>query len=358
MATDILIRKQFIIANQPHIETLAQAPLQSFSTDMAAPLKECKVYFNPMQEGEGTPSPNNVMAITGWNKITISQFQRQVIQDATNEDWTVGWLTAGGMLNASASYRTSDYIPVLSGTTVKIKFTNQTNERAWYCIAYYDSQKKFLIRNNQGYITEDITCTVSYEGLKYIRISINRASDVLISIEPITTYLIDWSSTGTVYGGYIDLLTGEVWKTWDIVSSSVLSDWLLNRTSLLYESGKAIRCYCPENGAGSAIKWTVQCTHFSDVGPVGNWAKDAERKDGYVVEAQGRSIMFIASGLGFTTKQEWAQWMVDNNVQYVYPLAAPVLITALTPTQIKTFRGTNNIYSTANGNIDIKYWTH
>ena len=37
---------------------------------MIAPLKQCKVYFNPIQEGEGDPSPENVRAIKGWTGLT------------------------------------------------------------------------------------------------------------------------------------------------------------------------------------------------------------------------------------------------------------------------------------------------
>ena len=51
---DILARKQFIIANQPHIEE-ASGSIATFNTDMAAKLKECKVGFKPKQEGEGNP---------------------------------------------------------------------------------------------------------------------------------------------------------------------------------------------------------------------------------------------------------------------------------------------------------------
>ena len=53
----ILARKQFIIANQPHVVTPAAAPLQSFETDMAAPVKECKVYFKPVQDLHGYSKP-------------------------------------------------------------------------------------------------------------------------------------------------------------------------------------------------------------------------------------------------------------------------------------------------------------
>ena len=54
---DILARKQFIIANQPHIAKPAAAPLQNFVTDVPAPLKECKVHFAPVQDLHGYDRP-------------------------------------------------------------------------------------------------------------------------------------------------------------------------------------------------------------------------------------------------------------------------------------------------------------
>ena len=54
---NILARKQFIIANQPHVVSPAAAPLQNFVTDMAAPVKECKVEFKPVQDLHGYDRP-------------------------------------------------------------------------------------------------------------------------------------------------------------------------------------------------------------------------------------------------------------------------------------------------------------
>ena len=42
----------------------------------------------------------------------------------------------------------------------------------------------------------------------------------------------------------------------------------------------------------------------------------------------------------------------------IYPLADPFLVTTLTPTQLKTLRGTNNIWSNSNGNLEVAYWKH
>ena len=36
-------------------------------------LKEGKIYFTPIQEGSGTPSPENVRAIKGWDGIEVTR---------------------------------------------------------------------------------------------------------------------------------------------------------------------------------------------------------------------------------------------------------------------------------------------
>ena len=67
---DILARKQFIVANQPHIKNASDAII-TFKTDVAAPLKKCKINFAPIQTGSGDPSPTNVCPISGWNEIQV-----------------------------------------------------------------------------------------------------------------------------------------------------------------------------------------------------------------------------------------------------------------------------------------------
>ena len=51
-------------------------------------------------------------------------------------------------------------------------------------------------------------------------------------------------------------------------------------------------------------------------------------------------------------------YLAENPIDVVYPLRTPTLITTLTPIQLKSLIDTNNIWSNANGNIEVKYWTH
>ena len=59
-----------IIMNSPHIAT-SSGSIANFQTDLASPLKSCKVSFLPVQEGTGDPSPNNVRAISGWDELNV-----------------------------------------------------------------------------------------------------------------------------------------------------------------------------------------------------------------------------------------------------------------------------------------------
>ena len=85
---DIQKAKRKIIMNQPHVETLTSDAV-SFTTDMKAPLKECKVSFSPVQEGEGDPSTTNVRNITGWNGVSVKNGENTYSIDWTDDVGTV-----------------------------------------------------------------------------------------------------------------------------------------------------------------------------------------------------------------------------------------------------------------------------
>lgn len=55
----------------------------------------------------------------------------------------------------------------------------------------------------------------------------------------------------------------------------------------------------------------------------------------------------------FATVDAWKAELASNNVQLVYPLAAPIEVD-LTPTEITTLLGTNNLWSDT-GDIDLTY---
>lgn len=49
-----------------------QGELLQFFSAGDANISSCKVYFSPKQSGEGTPSPENVRPIEGWNGVEVT----------------------------------------------------------------------------------------------------------------------------------------------------------------------------------------------------------------------------------------------------------------------------------------------
>ena len=70
-----------------------------------------------------------------------------------------------------------------------------------------------------------------------------------------------------------------------------------------------------------------------------------------------KNFYLYYEGLATATLAEAQAWCSENPVEIVYPLANPVHY-SIDPITLKTLRGTNNIWSTANGNIELKYYTH
>lgn len=60
----LIERRRQILLNTPRIATISDG-IATFKTDVPANIKDCKVYFTPVQAGSGDPSPDNVRPISG-----------------------------------------------------------------------------------------------------------------------------------------------------------------------------------------------------------------------------------------------------------------------------------------------------
>ncbi len=225
---DTLNLRQRILLNQPHIESVS-GDIASFTTDMKAPLKECKVSFMPVQEGEGDPSLTNVRNITGWNGVSV--------------------------------------------------------------------------KNGEN------------------------------------TYSMDWTdSVGTVYGGYIDLVKGELVAEWYSISTTAWKQFKQNNG---YKAYKAL------NQPNHAFGIPILCNMVSKYASF-----NSNNMNGNVI--QPHNTVTGATGTIYLALDE----NIDiSNIQVVWKLIEPVHH-QLTPQQLLTLKGTNNIWSNSNGQTEVKFWTH
>lgn len=373
---DILARKQFIIANQPHIEKLAAAPLQNFVADMAAPLKECKVYFQPVQEGSGDPSPDNVRAISGWTGLDIYMASTNL----WDEQWELGDYNGGNgnPKESSSIIRSTNYIAVEENMTYC--FNCSVDCGVWpYDINYNAIQLK---PGSTGYFWQlyrhSPTNITIPEGVKYVKITsaqngtyqypINFSYPSTIeTYEPYRgqTIPLNWTNDiGIIYGGYVDLITGEVWKTYhhmiiNKTSQVGIFPWLgINTDSATGEEFTAVLWKRTSTdpkakGYNNLICYCDQYPYHS----LGSSTRVMNTAGMYDGDSYGPSLLLPTSLIG-TTSESLATFMEDKTFNFVYLMRTPELVTTLTPTQLKSLIGQNNIWSNANGNIEVSYWKH
>lgn len=105
------VYKQRFKANEPYLQT-ATGNVANFTTDMVAPLKECKINFLPIQ-ASGTPSPDNVLPITGWTECDLWKTGKNIVHQ-------VGWSTSNVSSSTGQRYTSNSY-----GTTINT--TDPTN---------------------------------------------------------------------------------------------------------------------------------------------------------------------------------------------------------------------------------------
>ena len=173
-------------------------------------LSSLKVYFSPIQSGTGDPSPSNVRPITGWTGVNVTR-------------------SGKNMLNKANYFADTNYIAFARTTTIgadgsiKLKPGTYTFSASQIAdtIAITNKENRFITTISNSNVA---TFTVSENieiGITFIKM--NDSAETLFSynyqlecgatpttFEPYVgnIYQADWTSQGTQYNGYIDLISG------------------------------------------------------------------------------------------------------------------------------------------------------
>ena len=265
-----------ILLNTPHLET-ASGSVAHFSTDMAAKLKECKVSFLPQQAGSGDPSPSNVRAISGWTSCDVVRSGKNLINDQTAViyDRTTspsGWsisntaksITLKVKSNSTYTISCDSSLAIFRGGTINIDPTTVSSSKV-PLVTYVDSvsitgQRKFYTITTG---TDDIWLIIQASGTQVTartaQIQVELGSEST-SYEPYQSnqITVSWADLGTIYGGFIDVLRGELVQEWESIASyngeTLPGEWLSDRD--VYAQGAT-----PTTGAHVVYKLATAVTY-------------------------------------------------------------------------------------------------
>lgn len=397
----VMEQRRSIIANEPHLYTATGNPT-TFSTDMVGRLAQVKCAFSPVQSGSGDPSPSNVRPITWWTGINVyhgedqteyttipvtfpalgknllnplaKQEQASPISSSadTKRTFVPGSCVIG--LSAANYYRANyaDYVKNISLQSNSIQFTsgNATGYGIGYVIdnakpgetytfsvesmsasctavlMYYKSDGTFIKFDNisGGIKTRTVPADTAimvlciYAGLSNSDVTCTKP--MLEKNSSATTYE---PYTNTVYGGYADIVNGQLVAEWTSAVANGSYDW-----SFTESVGKN---RVNTNGVtlcGKAAKADGQI--------IFNYAKSGKTNafDGWI-SGTGNILLYVPSEIN--SASAWSSYLSDNPLQICFELATPIVY-PLTPQQISALKGDNVIWSDTNGTNTIEYWKH
>lgn len=145
--------------------------------------------------------------------------------------------------------------------------------------------------------------------------------------------------TVTVYGGYYDADTGELWKTHEFVELDELT-WTYHAAGGQYT--EFFDCYLPNDSiqGTSTVAFDGYCSIYKSI-KSGNIATSGY--DNNVMALAQGSRRFIVCDQRFHNKNDFVSGI--DGVILVYPLATPVKIATIDPIVINTNKGTNEMWT-------------
>lgn len=352
----LIERRRQILLNTPHLTSASANPL-TLQTDISANLKDCKIYFEPVQEGTGDPSPENVRSISGWDGVTVAKnwfakidnYEVSVNGVTFTRNPENGIVTIKGKATAMIQRAFSGAFVANGDNFIFQNFPVLSGGLYWYV---WDGTSSSVIRNN----------ILNLNGVKLkptsghqfsIAINITKNATVDFTFKPVIydeTEAITIPFPQTIYGGYVDLVDGEVVETWrkETFGSTGWTFADSSRSNSVFR--KIISSRKPTNVNTPS---DIVCDSYKDY-KTSPTTLINEIPDNSICGRSTYGTIFVRDNR-YSTVEDFVNNM--SGVEFAYKLATPITH-QLTPQVIKTLKGTNNIWSDANGNIEVKFWKH
>lgn len=340
------------LRTQLEVTGTASGAIATFSDGSTMPAKSVIVNIEPVQSGSGTPSPDNVRQISGWESVSVTVTSLE-------------WQNLGGYWPNKSSFSQRLALSNLLKVQPSTQYTIHYSGNIRYSVQQYENESTVYAENpplaDSGWMTAStftFTTTANTNYMWVCQSSPNYSYDITpsdglglwISSSDDTNYSVYTSTLPTtVYGGTLDMVSGEMvvdraMVTLDGTQPIAWNDW---------------RHF--ENGTSA---WLYNQNAF----PIGNNIAPISDKlesvpyvtiyDGEVGIARIQTSTNYSFGVrvpvsGLTTDATINAWLANNPITVVYELTTPQTYT-LTGQEISTLLGENNVWADA-GDVEITY---
>lgn len=334
------------------------------------PVTNLQIGIEPVQSGSGDPSPTNIRPITGYTGAKIYKTRHNlwdvdaIVTSSNHTDYC--YVDSDGYLRF-VSGNAEDYgiwwknisLPCPLRFSGTVKSFEETNAGAIRISFVFDDGTNYVC--NYGSVAAGATATSSWvvgsEGQKVVRINSawtsSRSVGILVAdtqlefgstatdyeaCSGITSCNVDWSdSAGTVYGGTLDVTTGILTVTYGVVDLSSLT-WGYTDTYSCFIATSPSDSPTQKSGGYDtavcsmyAIQTNVSLSNLSDYNLLLNSRS---------VSSSGKRVAI--KDTRYTDADDFTTALTGQTL--VYELEEPVSY-QLTPTEVTTLLGLNNIWA-------------
>lgn len=344
--------KQIIDALCPPLEATGN-PVQCYPV-AGYPLG-VKAAWAPRQEGTGDPSPSNVRPIVGLDEVMVRRSGKNLIHVTASEPLTldgVAWTITDGVIHAQGTASiTSRYVAAENVFLPRGTYSVNPAQNIYYELISGDS---VIVQTLRSFTLEsDFTGNLQLFVLKGNTADVDIYPSIELGSTPTsyapytgTTATLDLPST--VYGGEVDVATGqgqETWKSYELNSDNMVAgivDANGNDTSNLFYVG-----YIDGVALGNQYSAnTIICTHLK----YGSIVPQTETGNGISGNPNRNLVYFRLNREIADSTQEFLDWLAaqaaaGTPVTVAYKLATPTSITATGGQQIVALERVNTIFT-------------
>lgn len=303
--------------------------------------------IDPVQDGSGEPSPDNVRPISGWNDAKATRAGKNIAPDVYS-DYSTATAYAAYTVNPQKlpivmSFTDKDTAVDVSGLSIGLidDVYNPSGNYKW-CLANGVLQTPVTTQTYRNIFIHPKTEAAFNKIFSRYNVQVEFGTTAT-AYEPYESQTLTSELPETVYGGSLDWGTGVltvdrkqaqidfVTELYTSVADGYIGGYI-RQSDMLANSrdnglcDKLIPVYTPANASKSCI----------------------------VFGANNDSIYIVLpTNLAGTTLETMNAYLTENPLTVVYPLAEPYTI-QLTPQQLGMLKGTNNVWSNT-GDTELSY---
>ena len=288
---------------------------------------------------------SNICPITGHTELNLVHTGKNL----WDEVWEVGTLNpnTGAEETSTTAIRSKNYSPCIPNTVYYKYIGGNKNGQLFF----YDDNKNYISRTGNSvsgtFITPSNACYMKFAS--YGDYGTTYKNDISINYPSTDTSYHAYNGTNTtitfpdtVYGASLDVGSGVLTIDRAIVTLDGTTNWISDTAS-------NFRYFDSEMTALNTTAWETNV--LSNL-----FAKQGTFPYCQINGARKVRVVFSINDTSVTTVAQLQALLTQTNLQVVYPLATPTT-TQLTPEQLNSILGDNNIYHDGNGQVAVTYLT-